>query len=261
MNELKLYQVDAFTSKVFGGNPAAVVPLQSWLPSSTMQSIALENNLSETVFFVKNEEGYAIRWFTPTQEVPLCGHATLAAAHILFEELNHQGDQIHFSSASGPLIVSRGDHGYTMDFPAYEFTEAEVEEKHLACFDLKPSKIIHNERFEMFVFESPDNIINIAPDMVALSQFDIQGIIITAKGKDVDFVSRMFAPASGIPEDPVTGSAHCLLTPYWSEQLQKTQLSAKQLSKRRGMLNCELRGDRVFISGEAITYMKGDIFV
>ncbi|MEO5909522.1 MAG: PhzF family phenazine biosynthesis protein [Pelobium sp.] len=261
MNKLTLYQADAFTNHVFGGNPAAVCVLNHWLASDLMQKIAAENNLSETAFLVKEKEQYHIRWFTPSVEVDLCGHATLAAAHILFEFGFEQGNEItFFSQKSGILRVERTGDLLTLDFPSDEFYKVPVSEEILASFDLIPFEAYRGKTDYMIVFESESEVKSIIPDFVQMAKIDCRGIIVTAKGTQVDFVSRFFGPKSGVNEDPVTGSAHTTLTPYWSRKLDKTKMKAKQVSEREGDLEVEDCGDRVKISGRCITYLKGEIF-
>jgi len=259
---IPIYQADAFTDKLFGGNPAAICPLNEWLPDEVMQKIAIENNLAETAFFVKNETGYKLRWFTPEYEIDLCGHATLASAHILFTQLGYKQDTIEFETVkAGTLTVKKDGDKYTMDFPSRPPIHIEppiglVE----SLGEKKPLEVLRSRDY-FLVYESEDDIRDISPDFFALSKMDTVGVIITAPGKGVDFVSRFFAPGAGIPEDPVTGSAHCNLIPYWAEKLGKDKLHALQISSRKGELWCELKGDRVLMSGKAVTYLKGEIFV
>lgn len=260
MSKYKLYQVDAFTDKLFMGNPAAVCPLSEWIDDEIMQKIAMENNLAETAFIVKRDEQYEIRWFTPKVEVDLCGHATLASAFVLFNYENHQGDCIEFfSPRSGALNVRRDDKGLTLDFPIDEYYNITISEDILSCFDKKPIEAYKGKTDYMLVFENEADIINIKPQFEFITKLKGRGVIITAKGENIDFVSRFFAPQSGIIEDPVTGSAHTTLTPYWTKKLNKENLSAVQLSERKGYLQCKLSGDRVEISGQARLYLKGDI--
>jgi len=256
---MKLFIVDAFAEKLFSGNPAAVCPLNEWLPDELMQEIAAENNLAETAFVVNEKDGYRIRWFTPAVEVDLCGHATLAAAHVLFHHLATGSNELSFQSRSGLLTVTKNDDLLTLNFPADPMSEIPITTGHTNCFNSKPLSAYKGKTDFMFVFSSEDEIENMQPDMNAIAKLDARGVIITAHGKETDFVSRFFAPQSGIDEDPVTGSAHTGLTPYWSQKLGKTKLSAIQLSKRKGKLLCELKGDRVLISGKAITYLTGNI--
>jgi PhzF family phenazine biosynthesis protein len=262
MITIPIYQADAFTNKLFGGNPAAVCPLTEWLPDAVMQQIALENNLAETAFFVKNDNGYLLRWFTPELEIDLCGHATLASAHILFTKLGYDKDTVYFDTVkAGTLVVERSGDTYTMDFPSRPPFEAEppvglVE----ALGGAVPAEVLRSRDY-FLVYPTEDDIVNMVPDHSALAKIDTLGVIVTAPGKDVDFVSRFFAPAAGVPEDPVTGSAHCNLIPYWAEKLGKDKLHAYQLSSRKGELWCELKGDRVTMAGEAVTYLKGEIYL
>jgi len=257
-----IYQADAFTNKLFGGNPAAICPLTEWLPDATMQKIANENNLAETAFFVPNENGFKLRWFTPEFEIDLCGHATLASAHIIFTELGYSKDTIHFETVkAGVLTVKKDGDKYTMDFPSRPPIGIEVPNGLVEAFGEKAPKAVLRSRDYFLVYDSEDDVVDIMPDFSALSKFDTVGFIVTAKGKNSDFVSRFFAPGAGIPEDPVTGSAHCNLIPYWADKLGKTQLHAYQLSPRKGELWCELKGDRVLMSGNVVTYLKGEIFV
>ncbi|MVN91054.1 PhzF family phenazine biosynthesis protein [Mucilaginibacter aquatilis] len=260
--KIPIYQVDAFTSDLFGGNPAAVCPLQDWLPEATMQNIAAENNLAETAFFVKTQNGYHLRWFTPELEIDLCGHATLAAAHVIFTELNYTGSLIHFETEkAGILTVSKNGERYTLDFPSRPPHPAEMPDGLLEGVNGKIPKAVLRSRDYFLVYENEQDIVDMKPNHIALAKVDTIGVIVTAPGKDADFVSRFFAPGAGVPEDPVTGSAHCNLIPYWAERLDKTELHAYQLSARKGELWCELKGDRVLMSGNAVTYLKGDIYI
>jgi PhzF family phenazine biosynthesis protein len=262
MTTIPIYQADAFTDKLFGGNPAAICPLDEWLPDETMQKIAIENNLAETAFFVKNDTGYKLRWFTPEYEIDLCGHATLASAHILFTQLGHKQDEIHFETVkAGTLIVKKDGDKYTMDFPSRPPIHIELPNGLAEALGEKQPLEVLRSRDYFLVYESESDIKEISPDFFALSKMDTVGVIVTAPGDDVDFVSRFFAPGAGIPEDPVTGSAHCNLIPYWAGKLGKDKLHAYQLSARKGELWCELKGDRVLMSGKAVTYLKGEIFV
>lgn len=259
--ELKLYQVDAFTNRLFSGNPAAVCPLDRWLPLSLMQQIALENNLAETAFYVPEDAGYRIRWFTPATEVDLCGHATLAAAFVLFHLAGHPGDSLSFYSRSGTLTVTRKREWLTLDFPSDVLREVPAPETIDWGLDIRPSAAFKGKTDYMLVYEGEAEIRAMAPDFEKMTRLDCRGVIVTARGTGSDFVSRFFAPASGINEDPVTGSAHTSLTPYWSAQLGKKKLSAIQLSNRRGYLHCEDLGTRVLITGEARLYLTGTIRV
>lgn len=259
--ELPIYQLDAFTSQVFGGNPAAVVPLTSWLPDATLQAIAAENNLAETAFYVPTDHGFHIRWFTPTVEVDLCGHATLATAYVLFSIENYAQEQIHFDSRSGVLTVRQEEDWLILDFPVDTLHKQLVSPPALleALGDVVPVEIIRGKTDFMAVLENEEQVRNLNPDVILLSTLPVRGVIITAKGQDVDFVSRFFAPQSGIAEDPVTGSAHTTLTPYWAEKLGKTEFSALQVSKRGGVLKTKLIGERVEIAGQVRLYLKGTI--
>ena len=259
---MKLYQVDAFTNELFKGNPAAVCPLDDWIDTAVMQRIAAENNLSETAFIVNEpDSGYRIRWFTPTVEVDLCGHATLSSAHVLFEHLDYEGNTIRFQSQSGVLGVTRQEGGWLqLDFPLQEPAPAKTPEHLVEGLGLAPKAVLQHQDY-IAVFDNESEILSLAPDFRTLSQIKTRGICVTAPGTDCDFVSRFFGPRAGIDEDPVTGSAHCQLAPYWGKRLGKTVLSAKQVSARGGVINCELKNDRVLISGQAKTYLIGDIFV
>lgn len=254
---LPLYQVDAFANAPFRGNPAAIVPLQRWLPDGLMQSIAEENNLAETAFYVREESGYRIRWFTPTVEVDLCGHATLAAAAVAMKPGE---SRIAFQSRSGELSVEYDGERYTLDFPSLPPKPADPPAGLFDALGREPVSYLQSH-FAMCVYESEADIRAIAPDMSVLAKVDCFGVIVTAPGADCDFVSRMFAPAAGIPEDPVTGSAHSCLIPYWSERLGKRTLFARQISKRGGELWCENRGPRVGIGGQVVRYLEGKISV
>lgn len=260
--KINIYQIDAFTDKVFSGNPAAVCLLNEWLPDEMMQNIGAENNLAETAFLVKRAEDYEIRWFTPTLEVALCGHATLASAHVLFHHLNHPEDTIQFFSRhSGHLSVTKKEENLTLDFPSDIAKEVDGPQEILDAMNLKPEGVFQGRTDYMLLFKDQHEIEQLNPDMALLKKFRARGVIVTAPGDHVDFVSRFFAPGSGIDEDPVTGSAHTTLTPFWSERLNKKLLHAKQLSKRGGDLVCELVDQRVKITGKAITYLKGEIHI
>jgi PhzF family phenazine biosynthesis protein len=256
-----IYQIDAFTDKLFSGNPAAVCILNEWIDEALMQKIAEENNLSETAFVVKNNDTYEIRWFTPTVEIDLCGHATLATAHVLFEYCNFSETTISFHShRSGELSVAKESNGnLTLDFPVNLPIETDENIYLNKAIGATPIKTLKSSFDYLLIFKNQQEIENLNPDFTALKKVNSRGVLVSAPGDIVDFVSRFFAPASGIDEDPVTGSAHCTLTPYWSGVLNKKSLSAKQISKRGGDLHCELVGDRVKISGKAITYMIGEI--
>ena len=262
MTKIKIYQVDAFTSKLFSGNPAAVCPLDNWLPDEVMQSIALENNLSETAFFIKNKDKFFLRWFTPKVEIDLCGHATLATAHIIYSEMNYKTDNIEFNIKSGDVLnVTRNHNLLTMNFPAYEpkIIDQNLDELYDA-FGVRPTLFL-SCNYGLAVFNNEAEIIEIIPNLNAIEKLSYNGIIVTAPGENVDFVSRFFAPKFGIPEDPVTGGAHCELIPYWSKRLNKEDMIAKQLSKRGGIIHCSYLGDRVNMGGEATTYMQGELLL
>lgn len=259
--KIQIYQVDAFTDKAFGGNPAAVCPLEFWPDDKILQSIAAENNLSETAFFVENESFFHIRWFTPEVEVNLCGHATLASAHVIFNHLDYPNENIQFDSKSGILNVFKKDGMLTLDFPTANITPAIIKGNFCEAIGKIPIGLFKGNNKLLAIYETEDVIININPDFNKLSNLDVMGIIVSAPGNKVDFVSRFFAPGVGINEDPVTGSAHTLLIPFWADRLGKDKLHALQLSKRKGELFCEYKNDRVWISGYAITFLTGAIEV
>jgi predicted PhzF superfamily epimerase YddE/YHI9 len=258
---LVIYQVDAFTDRVFSGNPAAVIPLSEWLPDELLQQIALENNLSETAFFVPESDGYRLRWFTPATEVDLCGHATLASAHVLFTRMRPSLDEVRFHSKSGPLMVHRDGERLVLDFPARPPSAVEPPRGLVEAVGGEPSETLRAERDHLLVYESEEEVRALRPDFSRLMQIDHFAIIATAPGKQHDFVSRFFAPRKGVPEDPVTGSAHCTLTPYWAKRSGKNRLRARQVSARGGDLECELRGDRVRMTGRAVLYLEGFVQV
>ncbi len=265
--EIPIYQVDAFASQVFAGNPAAVCPLEAWLPDALMQAIALENNLSETAFVVKRGAGaerdgaeYDLRWFTPVHEVDLCGHATLGSAYVIANHLNGGAIEIKFHTRSGLLTVTRDGELYTLDFPVMPPTRIDDDPAVAEALGAAPKELWDRKK-KMAVFESEAEIAALTPDMTKLAALDTRGVIATAPGEACDFVSRYFAPRAGIPEDPVTGSAHCITTPYWAERLGMNKLSARQISARGGALEVELRGERVLISGRVVPYMEGRIRV
>jgi PhzF family phenazine biosynthesis protein len=259
--KLDIYQVDAFANGVFKGNPAAICPLESWLDVELMQRIALENNLSETAFFVKNADVYEIRWFTPTFEIDLCGHATLASAFVIFEILKAEENLVRFHShKSGELIVEKNGDRLTLDFPSRPVSKCDAPEGLIEAIGKEPKEIF-KARDYFLVYENEREVADIKPDFTQLLKIDAHGFIVTAKGDDADFVSRFFAPEVGVFEDPVTGSAHCNLIPYWSEKLGKKELFAKQISARGGELFCELRSARVKIGGNAVLYLKGEIYI
>jgi len=260
MTKLKIFQIDAFAERVFEGNPAAVCPLDNWLDNALLQAIAEENNLSETAFFVRTGDHFELRWFTPVEEVDLCGHATLASAHALYTHLGYSAPQVHFSTRSGRLTVEQTAQGLRMDFPASLPKAVEAPQALLAGLGRAPAQVLAAFDY-VAVYDSEDDIRALTPDFLKLQELDLRGVVVTARGNSVDFVSRCFFPKLRVNEDPVTGSAHCELTPYWSAQLGRTQLKARQLSQRGGVLGCELRGTRVLLSGRAIDYMNGEIHV
>jgi len=262
MKIIPIYQADAFTDKLFGGNPAAVCPLNEWLPAPEMQKIAAENNLAETAFFIPQGNDFELRWFTPELEIDLCGHATLASAHIIFTQLGYQADVIHFHTLkAGRLMVTRNEDLYTLDFPSRVAEPAEAPVGLLEALGGSTPVEVLRSRDYMLVYQTEAEVRALRPDFNALSKIDALGIIVTAPGDNSDFVSRFFAPAAGINEDPVTGSAHCNLIPYWADRLSKNDLYAFQVSERLGELWCQLQGDRVLMSGKAVTYLKGEIYV
>lgn len=259
--KIPIYQIDAFADNIFNGNPAAVCPLKEWLPDALMQKIAMENNLSETAFFVKNGNEYEIRWFTPATEVDLCGHATLATAHVLFNHLDYNSDIIFLKSKSGDLRVKKEDELLVLDFPSGFYESITTPSKLAEALDNKPIETGRALDYLIAVFDDEDFVRNLKPDFQKLKLLPYHAIIVTSKSEEYDFVSRMFAPAIGIDEDPVTGSAHTILTPFWSRKLKKSKLRAKQVSARGGVLQCSISGDRVEIGGKAITYLVGEIEV
>jgi len=256
--KLRIFQVDAFTDYVFGGNPAAVCPLKEWLDDSIMQNIALENNLSETAFFTKKGEEYELRWFTPEVEVDLCGHATLATAHVLFDHLGYDKDEIHFQTKSGLLIISKEGNRLLMNFPTDEMPSIEPPAVLFQALGTRSDHVFKTDDY-MVVLDTEDEVRDLNPDFRILSEVNARGIIVTAPGDEVDFVSRFFCPGVGIDEDPVTGSAHTKLTPYWAKRLNKDILEARQISERGGNLTCRYKGNRTEILGNARTYMIGEI--
>lgn len=256
--KIQIYQIDAFAESTFTGNPAAVCPLERWLKDSLLQSIAEENNLSETAFYVPQDDHYEIRWFTPNNEVDLCGHATLAAAHVLFMLSEDAKTRVTFQSRSGLLHVIKEDPFLTLDFPSQVAVPCNIPEGMASALGVNP-RVCFRAMDYMLVLDHEEEIVSIAPDFRRLKDFDLRGVIVTAKGNSSDFVSRFFAPKCGVDEDPVTGSAHCTLAPYWAERLGKFSLNARQLSKRTGILQCRVEGERVYISGRTVTYMHGTI--
>ncbi|RCW38386.1 PhzF family phenazine biosynthesis protein [Marinilabilia salmonicolor] len=255
-----VYQIDAFTDQTFSGNPAAVVPLDTWLPDEVLQNIAMENNLSETAFFVPEERQYYIRWFTPDVEVNLCGHATLASSHVLFKHLGYAEKEIWFRSRSGNLTVQLKNEQYVLNFPADKPVKQSYSEMFSSCFDRVPDAVLKGSADYLFVFNDEQFIRDVRPNLDAIRRLNAEGVIITSRGSsNVDFVSRFFAPQLGIPEDPVTGSAHTVLIPYWSENLKKDEFLAHQVSKRGGVLKCKYLEDRCEIGGNAVTFLEGTI--
>ena len=259
---LTVYQVDAFADKVFTGNPAAVVPLQSWPEEKLMQQIAKENNLSETAFIVKTEEGYHIRWFTPEYEIDLCGHATLASAYVIKTFLEPPVHEIHFTTEKAGLLKAHAkDTLYTLDFPSRMPMETAIPKNLLESIGIdKPLEVLRSRDY-FVVLPDEQAVKNVEPDYALMKGLDTIGVIVTAKGGKGDIVSRCFYPGAGIPEDPVTGSAHCNIVPYWAGKLGKNKLHCRQLSPRGGELQCELKGDRVFMSGYCALFLKGEIYV
>jgi len=256
---IPIYQIDAFTLGPFSGNPAAVCPLDAWLPDASMQNIAAENNLAETAFIVAREEGYDLRWFTPTVEVDLCGHATLAAAYVVLNHLQPDQNSASFETMSGKLVVKRDGDRLSMDFPARAPTPIPTSEALSDALGLPPSEV-HLSRDVLAVYDDEATIRALSPDQAKLLALDEGfGVIVTAKGDTVDFVSRFFAPKGGIAEDPVTGSAHCTLVPFWAERLSRSKMLAHQVSPRGGELNCEHRSDRVIMSGHCVLFLTGNI--
>jgi PhzF family phenazine biosynthesis protein len=260
---IPLYQVDAFTSRLFGGNPAAVCPLAEWLPDATMQAIAAENNLAETAFFVAQGESYLLRWFTPTVEVDLCGHATLASGYVVTYILRPERRSVRFDTLkAGPLEVTRDGDLLAMDFPAWPPEHGPADPRILGALGKPPAESFVARGRTLAAFERAEDVAALKPDFTAMRQVPGADAIVTAPGRDgTDFVSRYFAPNHGVDEDPVTGSAHCVLTPYWAKRLGKNELRARQVSARGGDLHCTLRGDRVTLAGRAVLYLEGTITV
>jgi PhzF family phenazine biosynthesis protein len=258
--KLSIYQVDAFAENVFSGNPAAIIPLETWLEDDLMQKIAMENNLSETAFIVKEDEVYQVRWFTPENEVDLCGHATLASAYVIKNFIEPHIAEIHFTTQKvGQLKASAKEGIYTLDFPARIPEPCSVPADLLKSLGTNTTVEILKSRDYFVVLPDEEAVKNIEPDFLLMQQLDAFGVIVTAKGQSADVVSRCFYPGAGINEDPVTGSAHCNIVPYWSQKLGKTKLKCKQLSKRGGNLDCELAGDRVLMSGKCVLFLQGEI--
>ena len=257
--KLNIYQIDAFANKPYEGNPAAVVPLETWLDDEEMQNIAMENNLSETVFFVPSDKGYHIRWFTPITEVDMCGHATLACAYVIFNELGYKEDIIYFDSKSGELSVEKQGDFLQMDFPVQEIKSTPITDDMIEAFGIKPVEVYQSMDY-IFVFEHELDILDLKPDFEVIKKLNLRGVAVTSKSEKYDFVSRFFAPKYGIKEDPVTGSAYTQMVPYWSQKLDKKILFSKQVSKRGGELICEYKGERVFIKGKAVKFLEGFIW-
>ncbi len=258
--ELDLYQVDAFAEKIFQGNPAAVCPLEKWLPDKLMQQIAEENNLAETAFFVPDGEQFHLRWLTPTREVDLCGHATLAAAHVLYKHLSYPHETIGFNTRSGLLEVSKKGDGYSMIFPATLPKPTPYPDILPEILGIEPKAVLSAFDY-VAVLENEAQVRQLTPNLGLLAELDLRGLLVTAPGTEQDFVSRCFFPKLRIMEDPVTGSAHCELAPYWSEQLGKKSLTAQQLSARTGKIECVIHGDKVEMIGNALDYLKGTISI
>jgi predicted PhzF superfamily epimerase YddE/YHI9 len=261
MKSLTIYQVDAFASALFKGNPAAVCPLDKWLSDEQMQAIAAENNLSETAFFAPEGEGLRIRWFTPNEEVALCGHATLASAYVLFEQLGFTGEKIIFTSLSGELIIKKTAHGLVMDFPALPYHEIEFLPQFQSLNLKKPNQVLQSQFDLMFVYEHEADVKEAQPDLDAVAGLDYRGLILTAPGGNSDIYSRCFYPGCDVPEDPVTGSAHCVIAPYWCERLDKLKVNAMQGGRRQGDLVCEVKEKRVLLYGTCHLYLEGRIYL
>lgn len=261
MKSLVMYQVDAFASDLFKGNPAAVCPLEEWLSDEEMQAIAAENNLSETAFFVPEGDGFRIRWLTPNEEVALCGHATLASAYVIFERLGFLGQEIKFNSLSGELTVKKTNQGLVMNFPELPFHEIEWRPEFHNLNLKKPEKVLVSQYDLLFVYQQDSDISEAKPDLPAVADLDYRGLILTAPGKDTDVYSRCFYPGCDVPEDPVTGSAHCVIAPYWSKELSKSRIHALQGGRRQGDLYCEVKDNRVFLYGTCHLYLEGRIYL
>lgn len=257
---MPIFQIDAFTTRRFAGNPAAVIPMNRFLDDATLQAIAAENNLAETAFLVAEGGDYRLRWFTPTVEVPLCGHATLASAAAVMERLEPGRDQVIFHTASGPLTVNRTNGGYVMDFPARPSEPVATPPGLAQALGVVPVEVLSDTFNYIALLENAQLVRELAPDIAAIARMDRSGVVVTAPGDETyDFVSRYFAPAKGIPEDPVTGGAHCALAPYWSKRLGKTAFRAYQASRRGGEITCRLAGDRVELEGSCVFYLEGEV--
>ncbi len=263
MRQLRMFQIDAFTNEIFRGNPAAVVPLEEWLVDAQMQSIAAENNLAETAFFVPDGEGYHLRWFTPAQEIALCGHATLASAFVILNELDPTRQAVEFHTMSGPLTVKREGDLLSMEFPRRPPSSCDVLPLLVEALGSNPREVLATQPETNYyaIFDHEAQVRALNPDFRLLARLHPLGVSVSAPGENADFVSRYFAPSFGIPEDPVTGSTHCALIPYWAQRLGKLKLHARQVSERGGDLFCEDRGDRVIISGHAVKYLEGCLFL
>ena len=260
--KVQIYQVDAFSDRAFGGNPAAVIALEQWLPEAVLQNIAAENNLSETAFYLPHSESdFHIRWFTPTTEVDLCGHATLATAHVLFQHKNYLGENVSFFSKSGILNVTKVNGGYEMNFPSDEIQPISPPPELINGLGISPQEVYRGRDDYLAIVPFQSEIESLRPNFRELTKLPARGVIVSSKGNDEDFVSRCFYPQAGINEDPATGSAHTTLAPYWSKRLNKQYLRAAQLSKRKGILSCQYLGERVLIGGAARTYLQGEIYI
>lgn len=258
--EIKIYQIDAFADNVFEGNPAAVCPLDEWVPDDLLQKIAEENNLSETAFFVAEDNGYSLRWFTPEDEVDLCGHATLAAAHVLFHHFEYIKESILFYTKSGILEVEKSGSGYSMSFPASAVETIDPLRELEEALGVVPVETLVAFDY-VVVLDNESQVKSISPDFVKLQALDLRGVVVTAPGDKVDFVSRCFFPKLRVNEDPVTGSAHCEIAPYWAKKLNRNKLVGKQLSQRTGIVQCEVIGDKVILLGNAVDYMSGIVTI
>lgn len=256
--QIDIFQVDAFARRVFEGNPAAVCPLDSWIADELLQRIAQANNLSETAFFVPYQDKFQLRWFTPSHEVDLCGHATLASAHVLFTHLVYEHPTICFTTKSGDLLVTKTSEGLQMDFPASMPIAVASQDNLLLGLGVNSNAVL--AAFDYIIeLDDEQTVKTLKPDLALWKLLDLRGVVVTAKGNDVDFVSRCFFPKLDVDEDPVTGSAHCELAPYWAQKLGKNSLTAKQLSARTGLIGCQIQGDRVLLTGSAVDYMRGKI--
>ena len=261
MPTFKIYQVDAFASELFKGNPAAVVPLQEWISDDLLQKIAIENNLSETAYYFPNDDGFNLRWFTPGFEVDLCGHATLATAHVIFEHENYTKPEIKFQTRVGELVVKKTADGYQMDFPIDNLTSIPIPDYLSEALGTKVYELFKGREDWLAIVDNQSTIEKLNPNQFLLSKPEARGVIVSAEGNEVDFISRCFYPKAGVPEDPVTGSAHTTMAAYWSSKLNKTKMRAKQLSKRGGSLGVEIRGQRVLLTGQAASFLRGEIYL